>query len=206
MRNIARFGLVPVALFALACADAPASEELSAELKRDLELASGVGLELASAQGQGQVVVSAIESAPSPTVRRVPGPKPTPKAPPQSVVAPSVGNDVTENPTMVLDEVLASATDSSPAPIPEPVIAARPTPVQVSFPAETERGGGGFGGGMGGIGVVIRGGGTGVDHCERHPRGGRNRPPVLINTRFPNPGVPGVPRSPFPRTGSTFPR
>lgn len=202
VRSIGRSSLVAMAAFAVACADAPPTEDLSADLKRDLELASGVGLELASAQGESQAVVSAIEVAPSPSVRRSPGLKPTPKAPPQPVVVPSVGSDVTENPTIALAEVPATVTDSSPVPVPEPTVASRPTPVSVSFPAETERGGG-YGDGSGGIGVVIRGGGTGPDLCERHPR--RGRPPVSINVRFPGPNVPGGP-SRFPRTGGTFPR
>lgn len=185
MRSIGRSGLVAVAAFALACADAPATEDLSADLQRDLELASGVGLELAANQGASQQVVSAIEAPPAPSVQRTPGPKRTPKAPPQRVVEPSVGESTT---TVAIAEVPAATVDSAPAPVPEPVIAARPTPVQVSFPAEGSHGGYGDGGG---IGVVIRGGGTGPDLCERHPRG--RRPPISINVRF-------------PRTGSTFPR
>ena len=202
MRSIGRSSLVAVAAFALACADAPATEDLSADLKRDLDLASGVGLELAATQGESQQVVSAIEAPPAPAPRRTPGVKRTPKAPPQSVVEPSVGDVVTENSTIAMAEVPAATVDSAPAPTPEPVIAARPTPVQVHFPAE-DNGGGGYGEGNGGIGVVIRGGGTGPDLCERHPR--RGRPPVSINVRFPGSPMPGGP-SRFPRTGTTFPR
>lgn len=200
MRSIARFALLPVALFALACAKAPASEDLSAELRRDLELASGVGLELASAQDAGQVVVSAIEMPPAVSPRRAPDRTNARKAPPERVEAPAAGSaerDQIANAPSPEPEV----ADATPEPVPDAVIATRPTPVQVNFPAEDARGSGGIGGGV--IGVVIRGGGTGIDLCERHPRRGGARPPILINRRFP--GHPAQ-QPPFPATGSTFPR
>lgn len=203
------FALAPVAIFAIACASGEkmASNDLTDELARDLELASGAGIQLAAGQNAGLQVVSAIEAPAGTSVRRAPAPRPVPRTEPAPVVVPSVGDEPTADPVPAVVEQPAVAVDSAPM----PVIAARPTPVQVSFPGSSD--GSGIGGtrGGGGVSVVIRGGGTGDDDCELHRTRGRGRAPISINNRFP--GAPGVPRGPatrVPRSAplptGTFPR
>ena len=209
MRRIVKMSALPVALVALACADggskrAAASDELS----EDLALASAASLDLASEQASGKTnVVSAMEltpesapqkaAAPRKPVKRSATPKPTeevavavetptpapePAAPPQEVAAPQ-----------------------GPAPSEEPQAGPRPQPLPPVYPGDSRTGGeGGRGPGIGGvlIGVVLRGGGVGEDHCEIHQRGrGGN---TAINQRFPigggGIGGGGMPNGTFPRS------
>ena len=211
MKTIAKLGLVPVAALAMACAGDRDAGSLDAELQRDLERASAVGIELASAQASGREVVSPIESSGGTVIRPTPGPRRTPKAPPAPVPEPSVSDQPTDDPISTIAVTEAIAMDSVAVPAPEespeagPVIAARPTPAQVTFPGDGGSGASGSGGGGGAeaigtiIGVVIRGGATGrVDVCERHPR---RRPPTTIDTRLPG----RIPRTPMPTSGSPLP-
>ena len=208
MRMMAKLGLVPVAMLALACAgNGSDSSELDAKLERDLAKASSVGLELASAQGGGLAVVSPIETSGGTSIRPTPGPRRTPKAPPAPVAVPVAGDAPTDEPVSTIAEVNAVMRDSimTPAevevPEPGPIVVSRPTPATVNFPAD----GGSQGPGMSDAGVIVagavlgailRGGSSGrVDTCPRHPRSPRQ--PVIIDRR-----VPGMPNP----IGGTFPR
>ena len=189
MRALALLTTLPLALL-VACGADDAAPRVSDDLRADLRLASSGSMELASAVGRDSMVVSAIERSParvaspaatprgSATPRvRVPRPEPAPE--PAPTPAPAAAP---EEP-----EVIAEA----PAPTDLPA-ATRPVPV--SFPAGggvgAEGARGGDGPGMGEvvgtvIGVVIRGGGVGDDHCIPRGRRGRGRPgPVLT-------GIPG---------------
>lgn len=210
MRTISKLALVPVAALAMACAGEDTAS-VDAELQRDLERASSVGIELASAQNDGRDVVSAIEASGGSVIRPTPAPRRTPKAPPTPVSQATASEEPTNEPLSTATETDAIATETVPEPSPEespepgPVITARPTPAQVSFPSEGTGEASGSGGGGAEvigtiIGVVIRGGTTGrIDVCERHPR---RRPPTTIDTRLPG-RIPGTPmptsRGPFPR-------
>ena len=208
MKTIAKLGLVPVAVLALACAGDKGSESLDSDLQRDLEMASGIGLELAAAQHTGHGIISPIEATGGTSIRPIPGPRRTPKAPPARVADPSAGTDPVDEPMSTITVANASVTDSimTPAevevPEPGPIAVSRPTPATVNFPAD----GGGQGPGMSDAGVIVagavlgailRGGTSGrVDVCERHPR--RPRQPMIIDTR-----VPGMP---VPIGGGSVPR
>ena len=208
MRTIAKLGLVPVAMLALACAGGDNdSAALDAELQRDLAKASGVGLELASAQLAGQGIMSPIETSGGTSIRPTPGPRRTPKAPPAPVATPVAGDAPTDEPVSTIAEVSAVMRDSimTPAevevPEPGPIVVSRPTPATVNFPTD----GGSQGPGMSDAGVIVagavlgailRGGSSGrVDTCPRHPR--TPRQPVLIGRRAPGMPIP---------IGGTFPQ
>ncbi len=185
-------------VFALAgCGGERDEAAMTADLERDLQLAT-------AAERPRTAVVSALEGGPTgapsgdqrgrrdavPTPRR--SARPTPRAPiTETVTAESV------------DEAPAAATattelvEPTPAPSPEPGVQAPPdlSTEAAASSGPSARGddtdgrdrgtgsvgngdGGRRGGGWGGIiGVVIRGGGAGEDHCEEHDRrrnGGRN--------------------------------
>ncbi|HEX6060264.1 MAG TPA: hypothetical protein VFZ11_14740 [Gemmatimonadaceae bacterium] len=191
MRALALLTTLPLALLA-ACGADDAAPSVSDDLRADLRLASSGSMELASAVRGDSMVVSAIErtparaASPAATPRRsatprVRVPRPVPEATPEPAPDPAPAA-ATEEP-----EVIAEA----PAPSDLPA-ATRPVPV--SFPSGGGEGAegarGGDGPGMGEvvgtvIGVVIRGGGVGDDHCIPRTRRGRGRPgPVLT-------GIPG---------------
>ncbi len=210
MRTIAKLAVLPFALVAFGCAkDEPAtSTELSADLRKDLELASSAGLDLASAQNaHAQMVVSSIEAGP----RAAPvaaSPKPRPSAKPKASPTPDVLDAPEVQPSLEpVAEPQAPVTVA--ASVEPPVAAPRPTAPPIVVPTT----GGVFDGGVygerdrGGLGgVIIRGGHAGVDHCERHPRGGRGGIidavvgagiGIAINDRTPGVGIRG--RGTFPR-------
>lgn len=187
------------AVFALGgCGGERDQAAMTADLERDLQLAT-------AAERPRTAVVSAIEGGPTgapsgdqvgrrdavPTPRRTA--RPTPSAPVTETVS---SESVSEAPAPAL--VTTERVEPTPAPSPEPGVQAPPDlsteAVATSGPsargdddAGHDRGtgsgpvgngdGGRRGGGWGGIiGVVIRGGGAGDDHCEEHDRrrnGGR---------------------------------
>lgn len=188
-------------VFALAgCGGDRDQSAMTADLERDLQLAT-------TAARPRTAVVSALEGGPTGAPsgdqrgRRdaVPTPRLAPRPKPSAPVAETVTSES-------VDVAPAAATvtpervEPSPSPSPEPGVQQAPPDlsteaVATSGPSdrgnETEgrdRGtgstsvgngdGGRRGGGWGGIiGVVIRGGGAGIDHCEEHDRrrnGGRN--------------------------------
>lgn len=223
MRTISR-RLIAVPAFALASACAAEPDvTMSADLQKDLALATSTSLELASRQRTE--VVSALESAP--TGRTAPGERverPTPRRNAPRAVAPvrlSTASDEAPAPAV---EIAAD-----PAPAEEPVAEPMPTSgdvvaeeageeetVHVGGPVVTSDGVGTGAprdpGGWGGEGVVIRGGGIGDDdHCQYHPRRGPvlggGYPPIygggsVYGGRVPRGGYPtvGMGRT---RSGST---
>lgn len=190
--------LVPLALVAAACGGGTTdSAQLSDDLKQDLAASSSPKLELASAASDYKPMrfVSDIEQTNASTpVPRAPAPrlvrKPAAESQPQSQ-AESPG----ETPPIVQEATQIAVT---PQPQPEeavsavPTVAPRPAALPVDVPAnggfgdrdERRIGGpndrGDRGGSIGGIiGVVIRGGGVGDDHCVPRRRGGRRPFPIL---------------------------
>lgn len=191
--------LLPLALVAAACGrGASGSSALPDDLKKDLEASSTAKLELAgSGSGyQAMQVVSDLE--------QVNGSVPVQRAStPRKVAARSANLREEQShapaPETSQDLQVAQAPAAAPqAPAPEadvpsvPSVAPRPAALPVDVPAQ---GGGGGGYGDGGIGtgrgdgrgvgigdvigVVIRGGGVGPDHCPPRRRGGRPRFPIL---------------------------
>lgn len=182
--------IIPVALLVAACGrgDRQASSALSDDLKRDLAAASASGVELASASHVYQPTrfVSAIEqpggAAPArrATVKRpVPHRTAAPAAP--EVTTP----DPAPEPEVVAPQQVAVTPEQTPTEAPAPeatVIAPRPTPMPASYPGAVDRGTRGSAGGigtgdvMGGIiGVIIRGGNGGIDHCDPRTDGRARR-------------------------------
>jgi hypothetical protein len=166
------------------------SDTMSDELKKDLDVASSNdGLALASSGGQSQQVVSAIEQAPPApkkiaasqrAVRHRQAESGTPA--PVEVAA---GTPTTE--TEPQSEEIAPVATNNDAPV-----APRPTPQNTQMPGGNGEGRGGSGVGSSGIGigieimgVVLRGGGVGEDHCEPPGRATRRPPPIAINSRIP---------------------
>lgn len=169
----------------LGCSGAPEPGPMTADLERDLQLAI-------DARPTPAMVVSAIEGGPTgapsgrergrreavPTPRRAPRPAPAPPVEEVAVAEPEQATAPAATDPM--------ATEVAPAPTPEPV-----TEVATAEPGIQQapdhgpsagrgdietRGDGGMGsgrrgGGWGGIiGVIIRGGGAGIDNCEAHDR------------------------------------
>jgi hypothetical protein len=203
VRTIMKLAMLPIALVAIGCAkDAPeTSAELSADLRKDLELASSAGLELASSQtAAGRHTVSAIEMPQSAPVARKPKPRPAarPKASPiqeeQQASEPEMAVEPQPEPEAPVEVAAAEP----------PVAAPRPTAPPVVYPTGSggSAGAGGRDGGWGG--VIIRGGSAGIDHCERHTRGRGGIADaaigagitILVNNRAPRIGI----------SNPTFPR
>jgi len=174
-------------VLAAACRDrAPASTALNSDLKRDLEAAASTdGLQLANSAGgyQRAQFVSAIEqtnqSSPSQAV-----PRPRPVVHAKAGVTPQEEKSPDEQ---VANQVVAPET---PTPQPEaqapaadepriPTVAPRPVAAPVDAEGTTVRGNGGGSRGAGAppdigevIGVIMRGGRVGDDHCVPHRRPG----------------------------------
>jgi hypothetical protein len=162
---------------------------LSSELQRDLQLATTSVALPESPTANDFALETAPLSAPAPatTIRRAPGRKAvrshehTVAAAPEQTLAESVEQVAAVTETPAVSETPADAPPTSVG-----VALPRPTAIPVSLPADEGRGvfigddaGRGSGGGMGGtIGVVIRGGGVGDDHCELHDRRRRGGRPV----------------------------
>lgn len=208
MRAIALLTTLPLALLAACGTGDEAAPTVSDDLRADLQLASSASVELAAEVGHDSAVVSAIERIParSPdraaaprrnSTPRAPVPRPTPEPTPEPAPAPA--------PTAADEgaEVVAEAPVQSDLPV-----ATRPVPVSYPTGGGTASGGTSGDDGIGAgevigtvIGVVIRGGGTGDDHCEIHPRGRRGRGGVIA-TGIPSiPGrTGGLPRPTYPGT------
>ncbi|MGI9044571.1 MAG: hypothetical protein ACR2GK_10675 [Gemmatimonadaceae bacterium] len=200
MRKIVRAGGVAVALVIAACSG---SEKLVDDaFEKDLEMAfASSPIDLQKSAGAAQVV-SSIERTAPPERRTAPSqrvPRHTPA--PRSAPAP-------------VEVAVAVAAEPEPAPI---VIAEAPAEgiiVAGPRPQPVESGGAGprvdvYGGdGRVVIGVVLRGGRTGIDHCDPRTDGRRGRGDnggyIAINNRIPIVGTfPGSGRmtASGPRTG-----
>lgn len=185
--------LVPLAFVAAACGGSPATGDLPDDLKQDLAAtaASSSTLELANGSTGYQPMrfVSDIEQTDASTpVERAPSPRPVRVPRPTAAPAPEPEQAPSPEPT---PEVQVAEVAQSPEPQPEvssvPMVAPRPAALPVDVPSTqvADRGegrGGGIGRGddgvgIGGvIGVVIRGGGVGPDHCPPRRRGPGRRP------------------------------
>ncbi len=161
---------------------------MSDELKKDLDAAtSNDGLALASSGGQSQQVVSAIEQSP-PAPKKIAASQRAVRHRKAETGTPApveaAGIPTTETELQSVENAPVATTNDAP-------VAPRPTPVMTSMPGGNGegRGGSGIGAGIGiGIqimGVVLRGGGVGEDHCEPPGRGTRQPPPIAINNRIP---------------------
>lgn len=188
MRNILAKLVVPVALAAAACSQGPSrSAGMPDDLQKDLELASASAPVLATPAGDYQPMrfVSEVEQA------RVAAPVERTRAP-RRVAARAAALDQAETSTPAPEPEQEIQVAQAPAMAPEtpapasdvpsvPTVAPRPAPMPVDVPAMEGEGRGGVqpgpGPGRGGIGigdvigVVIRGGGVGPDHCPPRRRG-----------------------------------
>jgi hypothetical protein len=202
MRATAISIILPLSLLAACGGDAEPASSMSDALQADLKLAASGSVELASAALDDSSALSPIERTPARTPERAASPRrsttprttiprPTPEPTPDPVPTPAPATSVEES------EVVAEA----PAPTDLPV-ATRPVPVSFPSGGGSRVGGtsgtdeGSAGSGRGPIGVVIRGGGTGEDHCEIHARRGRGRGiPVIVTipTRTGGMGSPTFP-------------
>ena len=175
-------------VFLSACGSGDKSA-VNAELLKDLELASSAdGITLGNgAVASSQQFVSAIErtTPPARAVARsapVKRHKPARKSPPQ-VVRTEAPAEVTEAEPSEVRMVFTPIESDAP-------VSPRPQPVAVSYPSGPSSVGSDGGSATGAVigtifGVVLRGGGAGVDHCDPR-RDGRNRGPViLVNNPFP---------------------
>jgi len=200
-------GLSAVVLAACGKNGASPNRAMSDDLKRDLQLASSSGLDLASQQASKGFALTEIaqSSAPTsaPTVKKGAGPKAVKSKAPTVKAAPDNSIDSkAEEPTV---QVMAQAPSPTTEPTPDPMAPAvpRPSPTPIDpnggEGARGQNGGGpnpgaGDGGGsvLGGIfGVIIRGGVVDGDHCDprrdrpRGPRsgGGYGTSPIPFPTR-----------------------
>jgi hypothetical protein len=163
------------ALALAACSKtAPTGRALSDDLKRDLQLASSTGLDLASKQAAASFPLTEVApvAAPAPTrtLKKATGPKAVPSKKPTVNASPDASIAEAESPQV---EVMSQAPAPTTEQLPEPAAPAvpRPSPVPVMAGGGSGRSDGGMGGGsiLGGIfGAIIRGGGVDGDHCEIH--------------------------------------
>jgi hypothetical protein len=183
-----------------------ANRAMSDDLKRDLQLATSSGLDLASQQAAKSFPLTEIpiSSAPAPShaLKRAAGPKavkskqPTVKATPEPTVVANAEIPETEVTQKAPSPTTESAPDpSAPAvPRPSPV----PTDPNGGEGAHGQNGSGGNPGSGGGVGAVIggifgailRGGVVDGDHCDprtdgrmRRPRNFPQDPGTVINPR-----------------------
>ena len=180
----------------LSACDSGNKSAVNPDLLKDLELASSAdGITLGNEAGaSSQQFVSSIERT-SPPARAVAKSapvkrhKPARKAPPQ-VVRTEAPADVSESEPSEVRMVFTPIESDAP-------ITPRPQPVAVSYPSGASSGGsdGSVGSGtstgavLGTIfGVVLRGGGAGVDHCDPRVDGRRRGgTSISINRRMPFP-------------------
>ena len=217
MRTVMRSSMVAVGLASVvlaACGKNGASPNraMNDDLKRDLQLASSSGLDLASQQAAKGFALTEIaqSSAPSPApaVKKGAGPNavrsktPTVKAAPDASI-----ESKAEEPTT---QVMAQAPSPTTEQVPDPAAPAvpRPSPMPIDpnggEGARGQNGGGpnpgaGDGGGsvLGGIfGAILRGGVVDGDHCDPRTDGRHGRrPPYGGPSTFPNNPYPtGIPR------------
>jgi len=201
-------GLSAVVLAACGKNGASPNRAMNDDLKRDLQLASSSGLDLASQQAAKSFALTEIgqSSAPSPApaLKKGAGPKAVKSKTPTVKAAPDASiESKSEEPTT---EVMAEAPSPTTEQVPDPAAPAvpRPSPMPIKpnggDGAQGQNGGGpNPGAGDGGIfGTILRGGVVDGDHCDprtdRRPRGRRSgggygTSPVPFPTR-PG-GIPG---------------
>ncbi len=176
------------ALIAAACSGS-GSGGMPDDLRKDLEQASAISdISLASSQGQGNQIVSAIERTTPPAPRKIARSQRVAR----HVPAPRKPAPVEVAEAEVIAEPEPAPVETAPAPVePDVLPSPRPQPVQVSVGGGTYEGnGGGMDRGrvLGGvIQVVLRGGAVGDDdECDPRTDGrGAGRGRIAINNRFP---------------------
>ena len=177
MRKLMRWTLASTALVAVACGKGSprSTASMSADLKRDLELASHtqniqISPDEVSPKSHQELAVKPKRAPQGPKVIRTEHPTVLASAKPAE--AAEVKSDIPQV------QVMASAPAPSETPAPDAPPMARPAPVPAQGYPSTERipvANGGAGGILGGIfGAVLRGGIGDDDHCD--PRGGVRRP------------------------------
>jgi hypothetical protein len=203
VRTLSRVSTLTAALtLAVACgrdSQRPTSA-VKDDLKRDLQLASSPGLNLANQQRTANYALTETPELRSPTpartIRKKPGPKairsdkPTVKGTPEETVAAEAPSTQTETVEMAPAPLPTTETVMAPS---APAVP-RPTAIPVSGPMGATGSGIGRGtdGPGDGVGVIIRGGGIGDDdHCE--PMGRRR------GRNYPYPRYPGTVFNPSPR-------
>lgn len=183
----------------------PANKKPVDSFAEELKQAEAAGIQLAQSQTARQFALSETipEAKPeaSPVIKRGNGPKavrsntPTVKAAPVSVAA----DVVEEIPDLTVMQNSSAPTEAeAPAPsIPRPTPATEPAPSQDDGAilrggnGTGRTGSGGGGGGWGVFGVVIRGGGVGVDNCDPRTHGNA-RPPMRTPVYGANPSNGGT--------------
>ncbi len=202
MRTITKLTVLPVVFVAAACARGKSSNDVSGDMKRDLELASAPSLELASSATQHERtdVVSAIEMPE------------TAKRKPVAVHRPSPKREVVATPRPAPNVAIAPAPDPAPAPEHVAVEPAQPVGQPTVLPKPERAPLPGPGPNVDGvsigdvIGVIIRGGIGDDDHCDPRPR---RRPGGFggLGGGFPVVRTPGgTPIGRVPIGRGTFPR
>ena len=199
------FGLSAVVLAACGKNGGSPNRAMSDDLKKDLQLASSSGLDLASQQASKGFALTEIaqSSAPSPApnVKKAAGPKAVKSKTPTVKAAPD--NSIESKAAEPTAEVMAQAPSPTTVPAPDPMAPAvpRPSPTPIDASAgEGARGqngggptpgagdGGGGGSVLGGIfGTILRGGVVDGDHCDPRTDGRRRgRPTYGGPSTFPN--------------------
>lgn len=200
-RFVVPAALAPLAALVAACGRGSGSEALSDDLKKDLAASAAAPIELANAGGGYQPMrfVSEIEqSNGAAPVQRTRAPRRV-AAQRADVQQPEQTQSPAPEPQQEIQVAEVPAqVQQAPAPEPDvprvPTVAPRPSALPVDVPSAPATGGygregrdgsGGIGVGRGDgvgigdvIGVVIRGGGVGPDHCPPRRRG-RPRFPIL---------------------------
>lgn len=177
MRKLMSWTLASTAFVVVACGkgSSRSTASMSADLKRDLELASHtqniqISPDEVSPKSHQELAVKPKRAPQGPKVIRTEHPTVLASAKPAE--AAEVKNDIPEV------QVMASAPAPSETPTPDAPPMARPAPVPAQSYPSTGRipvANGGMGGVLGGIfGAVLRGGIGDDDHCD--PRGGVRRP------------------------------
>lgn len=202
-------GLSAVVLAACGRNGAPADRAMSDDLKRDLQLATTSGLDLASQQRAEAFPLTEIpqSSAPSPmpALKKGAGPKavrskhPTVKASPEASVVANA-----EDPQVEITQKEPSPTTE---PTPDPTAPAVPRPSPTPTDPNGGEGAHGHGGGgpnrgandggsvIGGIfGVILRGAIGDEDHCDPRRDGTvRGRRPTRTSPQYPGTVIRGIP-------------
>jgi hypothetical protein len=207
VRRLMTLTLASSAIVAIACGKdkAPTSAAMSADLKRDLQLASATqDLRI----NPDEVAPSANQELSLKPKRAPEGPRvvrtenPTVQASAAPVEAAEVKTDMPEVQVSAPADPVQAETQASDAP---PL--ARPAPLPTpTYPAGNVNAGGGSGSGNGGIGsvigaifggAVVRGGRVGDDdHCDPRHGSPRRRPDVYAGTGVAYPGGMGGMRIP----------
>jgi hypothetical protein len=209
VRKLLTVTLASSAVVAIACgkSKAPTSTAMSADLKRDLQLAQAtqtmrINPDEVSPQSQQQLALRPKKAPNGPKVIRTE--HPTVRA---SAVPAEAAEIKTDMPQV---QVAASSPTPSETPTPDAPPMARPAPVPAAsypsagtIPAANTSGSGGILGGI--FGAILRGGVGDDDHCDPHPRSHPAGHPIGDDGVYRRPGsFPGG-RPVYGGAGRSFP-